>query len=107
LASAIKAEDGLECTIEVDDSSVFIRSAAEFPSSAVVQGAEIAEENYEYIIFKTLENGRRPGGSLCGDFIPMFGFEKIVAVTEDSITIQSDFRCLLEKVVLFQTCNIQ
>jgi hypothetical protein len=105
-------ESGRSCTVEYskydsEKTTVVINAPVMFEPNADLQGAKKSIAGNGAIVFKTTEIGRRPGGSQCGDFIPMSGYVKTVEIKNNAIVIRQKFRCgFFEKNDLMSVCDL-
>ena len=102
-----EAESNLDCSIIIEDNSLTIQAPTYFGINALLDDAKISEKNGKTII-TTIESGKRPGGSACGDYSVMTGYKKTVEVTASSVAVIQEFRCnLVEKNNIKEICNLK
>lgn len=103
---------GGHCTVKLSpyDStgmSIVIEAPITYPSRADLEGAKKSIAGNGAIVFKTTEHGRRPGGSSCGDFVPMNGYVKTVEIKDNAIVIRQKYRCgFFEKNDIMSVCDL-
>lgn len=107
----VDSETGTDCKIEVseyDDNTVIIDSVAYFQPTAHLDGAKKSVSSNGDITYETTFNGKRPGGSVCGDFTPLTSYKQTVIVTKKSVTIKQKFTCaLLDRNEIIETCTVK
>ncbi len=113
LSSVVNGEpsfvDGENCFIGEDpyggDSRIlFDNSRVE--SILDFEGADVSRRG-NTTTYELTESGKRPGGSVCGDWDKLIHFKKTVTVENNEITVKEVFRCLLDgKTVRVETCKM-
>lgn len=102
-----EAESNLNCTIKIEDNALYIEAPTYFSINALLDDAKTSERNGKLTI-TTIESGKRPGGSACGDYGMMTGYKKTIEVKDDSVAVIQEFRCnLIEKNHLKEVCNLK
>lgn len=102
-----EAESNLNCAIRIEDNFLTIEAPTYFGIVAMLDDAKVQQKNNKLII-TTTENGKRPGGSVCGDMGILSGYKKIVEVTNDSVTVIQDYRCnFIEKNNIKEVCTLK
>lgn len=105
-----EAENGGACSIEESEYGegvVVIEAATHFKPSADLEGATKATSN-GVTTYTTNSNGKRPGGSVCGDFSPLTSYKKTVIVTKNSLTIKQKYTCaIFDRNEIVETCTIK
>lgn len=102
-----EAESNLNCSIVLEDEVLYLEAPTYFKSLAYLEGASIKNQNSRLTI-TTTENGKRPGGSACGDMGIMSGYKKQVIVEKNTVAIVQSFRCnFLEKNEIVETCTVK
>lgn len=103
-------DNGTNCTIEDDEfevSSVRIKSFSYFLPVAHLVGASRRVSN-GVVTYVTTENGKRPGGSVCGDYTPLTSYTKSVIVQNNSLTILQQYSCgFFERNEMVETCTLR
>ena len=79
-----------------------LKSNVEFGAAFVNLATLRSAGNGAYI---TTADGRRPGGSECGDYAIMTGFKEVLTFTSNSVTLTKSFRCWGKKEVLIMQCS--
>ena len=105
---AVRGEHGNNCTIELspynpDMDSVQITAGTYFTPIAHLEGAKKDRVQGGWI-FTTTSDGRRPGGSVCGDMVPLTSYKKTLELQGKTLTIRQVFRCFFEKTTIVQAC---
>lgn len=107
---SVAAETGTDCKIEESqygEGSVVIDSVSYFTPTAHLDGASRSEKNGE-VTYVTTSTGKRPGGSVCGDMIPLTSYKQTVIVTKNSLTIKQKFSCaLVDRNEIIETCTVK
>lgn len=102
-------ESGTNCSISISDygdSSIQINSVSYFTPVAHLEGSKRTETNGA-VVYQLSDNGKRPGGSACGDYEMISGYKKTLEVYKDGIIIREKFRCsLIEKNEIVQGCKL-
>jgi hypothetical protein len=103
------SESGTDCKIEEShygEGSVEINSAAYFTPTAHLDGAQKTKEK-GVTKFITTSSGKRPGGSVCGDYIPLTSYKQTVTVTANALSINEKYTCgFFDKNESIQTCAL-
>lgn len=105
------ADNGSHCRVVKnpygEESSIVINSIAYFQPVAHFEKSKKSVSE-EIVFFELRENGRRPGGSVCGDMIPLLSYKKWVEISKDKFLIKQKYRCALERETLIvEGCQIQ
>lgn len=107
---SVAAETGTDCKIEENEygeGSVAIDSVSYFTPTADLEGASKSISK-GVVTYVTTYNGKRPGGSVCGDYKPLTSYKQTVIVTKNSLTIKQKFTCaLFERNEIIETCTIK
>ncbi len=109
---AVADEDGSDCEVIVnpysaeEDDSIQMSSRAYFNVTADLLGAKKETSFDGTIVYVTKAHGKRAGGSVCGDTMPLLGYKKTVETKRNKLTIRETFRCLLSKYEIIQACTI-
>lgn len=104
-----EAENGGPCTIEFneDEKVVSIEAGTYFPIKADLEDAK-REISAKEVIYTTTDNGKRVGGSVCGDYIPLTSYKKTVIVTKDSLTVKQKYTCaVFDRNEIIEKCTIK
>jgi hypothetical protein len=56
-------------------------------------------------VYLTTYTGKRPGGSVCGDYTPLVSYEKTVSVKINAIEIRQNYRCGFSKTEIVEACR--
>ena len=103
-------ESNINCTIEESqygEGSVIIEAGTYFTPTAHLDGAK-KEVSGDTVVYTTTSNGKRPGGSACGDMIPLTSYKKTLTVTKNSISIREKFSCaIIDRYDIVQTCTLK
>lgn len=106
----IEKETGTDCKIEESrygSGSVVIDSVTYFTPTAHLEGAKRTEKN-GVITYVTASNGKRAGGSICGDFIPLTSYKQSVIVTKNSLTLKQNYSCaFFERHEIIESCTVK
>jgi hypothetical protein len=101
-------EQGTNCDLRAEDSSIEITSIAYFTPVAHLDKAKKEIQRDGTVVFTTTYSGRRPGGSVCGDTTPLLSYKQTVEVKGNTLVIREKFRCLLEgSTEIVQGCKIK
>ena len=107
---SVADETGTDCKVEASqygDSSVVIDSVSYFKPTAHLDGASKSESN-GVTTYVTTSSGKRPGGSVCGDYSPLTSYKQSVIVTKKSLTIKQKFTCaVFDRNEIVETCTIK
>lgn len=107
---SIEGETGSGCKIEegqYGDSVVVIDSVSYFTPTADLEDAERSEKN-GVVTFETTATGKRPGGSVCGDYSPLTSYKQTVIVTKKSVTLKQKFSCaIFDRSEIVETCTVK
>lgn len=79
-----------------DEDSIVIKSVAYFEPGAHLEGAK-RKVSGNAVIYELNDTGKRPGGSVCGDYVPLLTYKKWVEVHSDRLLIKQAFRCAFER----------
>lgn len=91
-----------------EDDSIAIESHAYDMPVAHLSDAILQSSTDKVKTYLLSDNGRRPGGSACGDITPMFSYKKTLEVSKNSLLIKQEYRCLFSsKSVLIQKCEVK
>lgn len=103
-------ESGTNCSIEESqygEGSVIIESVSYFTPTAHLEGAAKSEKRGQ-VEYVTTSNGKRPGGSVCGDYSPLTSYTQSVIVSKTSLTIKEKFTCaLFDRNEIIATCTLK
>lgn len=103
-------ESGTNCSIEESqygEGSVIIESVSYFTPTAHLEGAARSEKRGQ-VEYVTTSNGKRPGGSVCGDYSPLTSYTQSVIVSKTSLTIKEKFTCaLFDRNEIIATCTLK
>ena len=112
LLSSVVDESGLTCKITTSETSqqarVVIESETYFPIVAYLNNSKLKTTTNGVLIL-TAENGKRPGGSVCGDADVLLKYEKTVEAQNKILTIREQFRCLSDfgkKTEIVKSCKL-
>lgn len=104
----IAHEHGTNCDIQGEDSSIEITSVAYFTPVAHLDNAKKETLRDGTLVLTTTSTGRRPGGSVCGDMVPLLSYKKTVEVKGNTLLIREKIRCLFEgSTEIIQGCKIK
>ena len=104
-----EAENGGHCTVSFneDEEVVSIDAGTYFAIKADLEGAK-REISAKEIVYTTTDNGKRVGGSVCGDYIPLTSYKKSVIITKNSLTVKQKFTCaVFDRNEIVETCTIK
>lgn len=107
-----ESESNIECSITeatYDDGtdSVMINAASYFPATGFLEGSK-KEIKGDSILYTLDDNGKRPGGSACGDAVPLTSYKKTVTATKNSLTIREKFTCaIFDRNDYIRTCTLK
>lgn len=102
-----EAESNLNCTVRIEDNFLSIEAPTYFGIVAMLDDAKVQQKNNKLTI-TTTENGKRPGGSVCGDMGILSGYKKTIEVTNDSVTVIQNYRCnFIEKNNIKEVCVLK
>lgn len=103
-------ESNIDCTIEESlygEGSLIIEAGTYFTPTAHLDGAK-KEVSGTTVIYTTKSNGKRPGGSVCGDMSPLTSYKQTVTVTAKSLSIREKFSCaIFDRNDVVQTCTLK
>lgn len=105
-------ETGTDCRIIQnpygDEDSITIESVAYFAPVAHLEKAKLIESRAGSETYLLDANGKRPGGSVCGDITPLLSYKKYVDVQDNSLSIRQEYRCLFSsKSIIVQKCSLR
>ncbi len=89
------------------EDSIYIQSVAYFAPSAFLDGASKSVNEKGVTIFSLNDSGKRPGGSACGDMVPMLSYKKTVEEKGGVLVIRQKIRCMFEKTEIVQGCDVR
>lgn len=104
------SEDGGSCKVIMNpyggESSISIDANAYFAPVAHMDDAARSTRSGE-TVYELSTSGRRPGGSVCGDWDSLLRYKKLVRVNGKTVTIEQSYRCLFGgKTEIVQGCKI-
>ena len=103
-------ESNIDCTVEESEygeGSVIISAGTYFTPTAHLDDAERSVKG-DTVVYTTTSNGKRPGGSVCGDMIPLTSYKQTVTVTKKSISLREKFSCaVFDRNDIVQTCTLK
>lgn len=103
-------ESNIDCTVEESEygeGSVIISADTYFTPTAHLDDADRSVKG-DTVVYTTTSNGKRPGGSVCGDMIPLTSYKQTVIVTKSSLSIREKFSCaVLDRNDIVQTCTLK
>lgn len=104
------AEDGSSCEIVENPfrkgKSFVIESAAYFQPVVHLDNAQRKVKNGK-VIYTLTSSGRRPGGSVCGDMVPLLSYKKTVEIEGNTLSVRQKYICLGEgPTEILQGCRI-
>lgn len=103
-------ESNINCTVEESqygEGSVIIDASTYFTPTAHLDGAERSVKG-DTVVYATTSNGKRPGGSVCGDMVPLTSYKQTVTVTKNSISFREKFSCaVVDRNEIVQTCTLK
>lgn len=92
---------------EYGEGSVIISADTYFTPTAHLDDADRSVKG-DTVVYTTTSNGKRPGGSVCGDMIPLTSYKQTVIVTKSSLSIREKFSCaVLDRNDIVQTCTLK
>lgn len=106
------SESNIECSVTeatYDDGtdSVMIDAASYFPATGFLEGSKKSVKG-DSIVYTLNDSGKRPGGSACGDMVPLTSYKKTVEVTKNSLTIREKFTCaVFDRNDYIRTCTLK
>lgn len=103
-------ESNIPCTVEESEygeGSVIISAGTYFTPTAHLDDAERSVKG-DSVVYTTTSNGKRPGGSVCGDMVPLTSYKQTVTVTKNSISLKEKFSCaVVDRNEIVQTCTVR
>lgn len=105
-----ESESNIDCTIGENrwsEGAVVLNAATFFTTTAGLKDASKKVKG-DTVIFTTTSNGRRIGGSVCGDMMPLTSYKQTVIVDSNSLTVREKFTCaIFEKNDIVITCTLK
>lgn len=106
----LERESNIDCTIEESDygeGSVILSAGTYFTPTAHLDDAK-REVKGSTVTYTTTSNGKRVGGSVCGDIAPLTSYKQTVIVTPTSLTIREKFTCaIFDRNDIVTTCTLK
>lgn len=101
-------ESGGSCKVTLSaEGRVSIEAGTYFGIHADLEGAVRSVAGNGVIVYKLTDHGRRPGGSVCGDFVPVTSYKKTLEITDDVILVRQQFRCgFFDKYDIKEVCDL-
>ncbi len=108
----VEHEHGTACRIIPHpygaDDAVWIDSVSYFNPVAYLEGAKRSVLANGTIVYATTSSGRRPGGSVCGDFTPLRSYKQTVEVTKDTVLLRQRIGCGLSRTLeIVEGCKVK
>lgn len=105
-----ESESNIDCTIEESEygeGSVILKAGTYFTPSADLEDAEKKVKG-DTVTYTTTSTGKRVGGSVCGDMVPLTSYKQTVIVTKTSLTIREKFTCaIFDRNDIVTTCTLK
>lgn len=104
-------DHGIHCQVVMNpyggESSISFDSNAYHNPVAHLDGAR-RYEKFGEVVYLTTSDGKRPGGSVCGDWDQLLKYNKLVRVKSNQVSIEEKYRCLFGgKTEYVVGCNIE
>ncbi|MNJ92635.1 hypothetical protein D3C87_103090 [compost metagenome] len=104
-------ESGGTCRITMsefgDEYTISIQASTYFKINADLEGATRSVAGNGVVVYKLKDHGKRPGGSACGDFVPMTSYSKTLEITENVLLVRQKFKCgFFEKNDIMEVCDL-
>lgn len=105
------AESGGSCKIKIhefDKNTVSIEAGTYFSITADLEGATRSVAGNKVVVYKLKDHGKRPGGSVCGDFVPLTSYTKTLEVSENVMVVRQKYRCgFFDKNDIMEVCDLR
>lgn len=87
---------------------IIIESGIEFKPVANFSAAQKKRLEDGTVVYHLQDNGKRPGGSVCGDIGPLIRYSKIVEIRPQILLIRQNIWCLFDghQTEIIQGCKI-
>ncbi len=99
-------ESNIPCEVKIEGSKVYLDARTYFQNLIYIDDAAV-QSTKDTIVVTSSEDGKRPGGSVCGDTSVLSSYKKTMEISNDSVTITEKFRCnLVSSYKQVVTCKI-
>lgn len=104
-----ESESNIPCVVttsEYSDTSIVLDASVYFTPVAHLDEETTVEKNGTKTIYTLNDSGKRPGGSVCGDYGILSSYKKTLEVTNNSVAIREKFTCnLFERNDYLRICK--